>query len=204
MYPLRVASHTPPGLYTIEFGVYRYLKGDFQFLPITTVEGFEPARHLSLGQVRILDPARARPPETPLVADLGEQVRLIGFDLSEQCLSPDRPLELTLHWQAINQPTANYTVFTHLIGPDNQIWGQQDNQPQQGRYPTTAWKQNDSVVDRYSLSLRDGAPPGQYQLWIGMYNLETGQRLQVVDEMGDRFPNDVILLAELRYLRNED
>jgi hypothetical protein len=75
------------------------------------------------------------------------------------------------------------------------VWAQQDNQPQGGRYPTSAWALQDKVIDRYELALREGTPPGEYRLLIGMYDLATGQRLPAISENGERLPNDAIPLT---------
>ena len=74
---------------------------------------------------------------------------------------------------------------------------QQDNQPQGGRYPTTAWTVRDRVVDRYELVLREGAPSGEYRLLVGMYDLTTGERLMTIDQNGSRLPDDAIDLGEI-------
>jgi hypothetical protein len=197
VYLLTVAPNAPPGLHSIEFGAYHHVVGEYFFLPVTTIDSPEPAKHIILGRVRVLDPDHGKPPHHPLVVELGQQIQLLGFDLSSRELSSDEALDLTLHWQAIDQPTADYTVFTQLIGPDGQVWGQQDNQPQAGRYPTTSWEDQDAVLDRYKLLLREGAPPGQYQLLVGMYDLQTGQRLHAIDAEGKRLQNDAIPLATL-------
>jgi hypothetical protein len=104
-------------------------------------------------------------------------------------------VRLALHWQATAQPGADYTVFTQLIGPDGQIWGQQDNQPQAGRYPTSAWEPGQQVIDRYTFKVKAGAPPGQYRLLAGMYLLASGARLAAVGEDGQRLPDDAIVLT---------
>lgn len=202
VYPLRVAPHTPPGLYAIEFGVYRYEKGNFHFLSIMRSTDVEPAKHLIFGQVRVLDPDRMKLPENPIMVKLGEGIQLSGFDLSGESLSADRPLNLALHWQTTDQPTTDYTVFTQLIGPDGQVWGQQDNQPQDGRYPTSWWQTNDKIVDRYQIPLKAGAPAGEYQLLVGMYILQTGERLQAVDPNGQPLPDNAIQLATLTLKKN--
>ena len=109
----------------------------------------------------------------------------------------DEPLKLALHWQADKPTGTEYTVFTQLIGPDGLVWGQQDNQPQGGRYPTTAWALHDKVVDRYELRLREGAPPGEYRLLVGMYDLTTGQRLPAIDQNGQPLADNAIPLTTL-------
>lgn len=108
-------------------------------------------------------------------------------------------LDLVLYWRADQKPKADYTVFTQLIGPQGLIWGQQDNYPQAGRYPTRMWQAADRVVDRYRLRLREEAPSGTYRLVVGMYHLETGERLTALNEVGRRWPQDAIELAILRH-----
>jgi hypothetical protein len=198
-YTLTVAPNAPPGLHTIEFGIFHYLKGEYYFLPVTESDKPDLARHIILGQVRVLDSDHAKSPDTPLIVNLGEQIQLRGFDLSRQDLTTAEPLALALYWQAVDEPTADYTVFTQLIGPDGQVWGQKDNQPQGGRYPTTSWQLQELVVDRYELTLQDGAPSGEYRLLVGMYNLQTGQRLTAFNAEGNRLPNDAIPLTTLQF-----
>jgi len=200
------AGSLPPGLYTLELSLYDKSRGDFRFLPMVSAATGQPfERPPLLGQIRIMDPARTRPPLYPLDITLGEEIQLLGYDLSggkpvlsaTEVISLVDSLSFALHWQAIKQPKSNYTVFTQLIGPDGQVWAQQDNQPQSGRYPTTAWAVQDRVVDRYELSLKEGAPPGTYRLLVGMYDLATGRRLAAIDQNGSRLPDDAIDLGEI-------
>jgi hypothetical protein len=195
VYAFQIDKQALPGLYNVEFGVYDYEGGIFRFLPIVIAGQSEPVEHISLGYVRVMDPARNEEPSHPLTVELGEQIQLLGYDLSSDHLTQDETLHLTLHWKAIRTPMTDYTVFTQLIGPDGSVWGQKDNQPQGGRYPTTAWALHDAVVDRYELTLRENAPSGEYQLLVGMYNLSTGQRLIAIGEDGKHFADDAVPLA---------
>lgn len=197
VYKLPVNSFVAAGQYSIKLSVYDLNEGRFDFLPAVVEGQAEPVTDLNLGQVRILDPDSHSPPDHPLQVTLGDQIQLLGYQLKSTRLRRDEPLQFGLFWQATQPITANYTVFTQLVGPDGQVWAQQDNQPQGGSYPTSAWTSFDTVVDRYALSLNDGAPPGQYQLLVGQYDLGTGQRLPAVDAAGQRLPNDAIVVGLL-------
>jgi hypothetical protein len=193
-------SHRPslPGLYTLELRLYDYSQGLFEPLPMADIETNQPIdSNLVLGQVRIMDPASTQPPAHAKVVTLGQEIQLLGYDLPDTQVRPGESLSLALYWKAIAQPSTDYTVFTQLVGPDGTVWGQQDNQPQQGRYPTTAWSASDTVVDRYSLSVREGAPAGSYNLLGGMYDLATGERSPAIDAGGHRLPNDAIVLSAI-------
>jgi hypothetical protein len=144
-----------------------------------------------------MDLAQKGPPAHSVTVNLGDQIRLVGYDLAPTRLASGDRLSLALHWQAIDQPVADYTVFTQLIGPDGLVWGQKDNQPQEGRYPTTVWNVGDKVVDRYELQLKEGAPAGEYRLLVGMYDLTTGERLSATQADGNRLPDDAVTLANI-------
>ncbi|MCB0226748.1 MAG: hypothetical protein KDI02_23840, partial [Anaerolineae bacterium] len=65
-----------------------------------------------------------------------------------------------------------------------------------GRYPTSAWIEQDRVVDRYQLTLRDGAPSGDYRLLIGMYDPASGERLPAMVD-GQPQPDNAVELITL-------
>jgi hypothetical protein len=188
----------PPGLYTLELRLYDYSQGSFEPLAMANIETNQPIdRSLVLGEVRIMDPGRKKLPSYPRVVNLGQEIQLLGYDLTDTHIGPGQSLSFALHWKAISQPSTDYTVFTQLIGPDGLVWGQQDNQPQQGRYPTTAWAVEDRVVDRYDIPLRADVPRGSYRLLVGIYDLATGERLPAIDQNGQRLPADAIVLSTI-------
>jgi hypothetical protein len=194
-YTLPIDPQTPAGLYNIEFSVlYGYVAGEFYFIPVSTPTNGSPVEHLYLGPIRVMDPAGLEGPTQPLEVAMDNQIELLGYDLAIEDSAVEQQLQLTLHWQAINPPEADYTVFVQLIGPDGQVKTQQDNQPQAGRYPTTAWTLQDRVVDRYNLIIPDETPTGQYRLLAGMYDLKSGRRLPAFTD-GQRWPGDAILIT---------
>ena len=123
----------------------------------------------------------------PLDAQLGDQVRLLGYDLE-----PGAPPRLILYWQVQAEIETSYAVFVHLLGEDSRLWAQQDSLPGKGALPTTAWKPGEIVVDEYELAISADAPSGNYVVEIGMYEAETGRRLPITDEdgqaLGDGLP----------------
>jgi hypothetical protein len=78
----------------------------------------------------------------------------------------------------------DYTVFTHLLGPYNPntqgpLWSQDDSEPCRGGYATSLWVMDEIVADRFELPIPVDAPPGEYELTMGFYNLLTMERLPV-------------------------
>ena len=195
VFSVPIYHQAPPGLYRLQLGLYDYQGGALRFLPITRPDRPGAVQQLDLGQLRIADRAESRPPGRPLTVELGGEIRLLGFDLDRDRLKPGEALQLVLHWQAMQPPSQDYTVFTQLLGPDGRVWGQQDNQPQANRYPTTAWPPQEHVVDRYLIPLHPAAPPGEYRLLVGMYQLANGQRLAAFDAEGKRLTDDAVQLT---------
>jgi hypothetical protein len=132
----------------------------------------------------------------PLDIQLGSDISLRGYQIVSQSVSPGQILSLSLDWQALVQPDRNYKVFVQLLNPEGQLVTQRDSQPLDGFRPTSTWRPGQEITDHYGLLLPDTLPPGAYQLVVGMYDGETGQRLQVSDG-GIPAGADVILLTEI-------
>jgi hypothetical protein len=99
------------------------------------------------------------------VAILGDnQIALLDYRI-EGPLRHGATVRLNVLWQALRPLDEDYTVFVHAVDGEGAIWGQRDTEPQEGEYPTTEW----------------GLPREGYQLVVGMYASETGERLKMPD-----------------------
>jgi len=123
-----------------------------------------------------------------------EGIRLHGFHVAETDLSSDDVVDLSLYWQAERVFDISYTVFTHVIRTDGQLYGQWDNLPVSGTYPMTEWAPGEMIVDKYEIPINTYAPAGNYRLLIGLYNPATGVRLPVLDAE-DKPINDHVQLS---------
>ena len=124
---------------------------------------------------------------------LGESVQFLGYDVDRQIVSPGDSLHLTLYWRALAEVDTSYTVFTHLTDDQGQIWGQRDSIPGQGTLPTSSWLPGEYITDEYEIAVRVDAPPGQYAIEIGMYELATMIRLPVFDAQGTGVGDRILL-----------
>jgi 4-amino-4-deoxy-L-arabinose transferase-like glycosyltransferase len=130
----------------------------------------------------------------PMLATLDGKVRFLGYDLDTGAARVGETLSLTLYWQALRPMDTSYSVFTHLLGPANEVVAHKDGVPQEGAYPTTLWQPGEVIADTYRLGLAPDMLPGNYPVEIGMYLLATGVRLPILDAGGQPVPDDRILL----------
>ncbi len=129
--------------------------------------------------------------QQPLSIDLGDQVRLLGYALSAEQVAPGDTLLLTLYWQALAPIPERYTVFTHLLDSSDRIVAQIDSEPQGGGLPTDQWGTDQVIQDNYALVIDPNAGSGLHVVEVGMYLLETLERLSIRDAnsgtpLGDR------------------
>jgi hypothetical protein len=70
-----------------------------------------------------------------------------------------------------------------------------DSEPQGGGLPTDRWPVGQIVADNYALTVAAGATPGPHVLEVGMYRLETLERLPVRDPGSGAVLGDRVLLG---------
>ncbi|MDM8519330.1 glycosyltransferase family 39 protein [Anaerolineales bacterium HSG6] len=124
-------------------------------------------------------------PAQTVDATFGDMVRLTGYTLEPvtdtgrtALLTANQTLRLTLHWQATAPMPHDYTVFVHLrpTGESGNLT-QADHRPLGTIYPTSLWPVGETIRETSELILPDQIPTGEYSLWVGLYQLETGERL---------------------------
>ena len=130
-------------------------------------------------------------PDYPLNVVLGNgQVRLLGYDMNATNAQPGGQIKLTLFWQPLTPLTTNYQVFAHLVRED--IQGQHDSTPECGVNPTTRWEPGQIIPDTHIIPISSDIPPGQSTIKIGMYQLDTLERMAI-----DGASNNILTLTDI-------
>ena len=89
----------------------------------------------------------------------------------------------------------SYKTFVHLYDEAGSIVAQEDRVPGLGARPTTTWEKGEVVGDRLLVPIDDATPAGRYDLAIGLYDQETGQRLPAYGHQGQRLVEDRVRLG---------
>ncbi len=132
-------------------------------------------------------PANLKTMTTPHAIDFGvspqqAQMRLLGYTLPSESLSPGEVLELTLYWQSITATEKDWSVFVHLQDSVGTMVAQRDTYPGMGLMPTSGMQPGRTFADRYVLHVPATAyAPTELRLNIGLYDYSTGQRLRNTD-----------------------
>jgi 4-amino-4-deoxy-L-arabinose transferase-like glycosyltransferase len=163
---LTVPGRAPPGYYSVGIGTTNWQ--DLGGFNVTAMERKFTTPPIQFGQTAVF----GQPGDNWAIA-------LLGYDLAPTSATPGQAVHLRVYWQARGESPTDFTVFTHLIGPDGKVHGQRDNPPVGGTRPTSSWLTDEVIVDDYDLPLDPHAAAGTYSVEIGLYRPDTGVRLPV-------------------------
>jgi hypothetical protein len=156
---------------------------------------------LSLGLEQVPAGPLWRVGRAPLAATNATDVRwadgmtLTGYTLASGPYAPGAPVPVTLQWEARATPTAGYTLFVHLIGPDGRIWGQHDAPPT--AMPTNQWRAGERLLELCAPALKPDAPPGRYRVTLGWYEYPALRRALLAENTLPTRGPDVVTLGEI-------
>jgi hypothetical protein len=118
-------------------------------------------------------------------ARFGDSITLLGYTIEPQVFRPGEIIQAALFWQTAIPLETRYKVFLHLLGPDGTLWSQRDGEPGGGLGLTTTWIPGQTNQDNHGLLVPLDAPPGEYTLLIGLYDIaDPAARLPVETPSG--------------------
>jgi hypothetical protein len=202
---LKIASDLPEDRYLLQAGMYE--PGSQRRLGVVDASGGLTTDRIVLDYLWVADGQAVVPqPQQQVGANLGGQLRLLGYDVSQgfvaggegvMVVEPGAVVPVTLQWQARVTMERDFTVFLHVVDQQGRIWGQADGQPEHGFYPTSFWDVGEVVLDKHEILMDVSAPAGDYELLAGVYIWDTGQRLPLLDEEGQP-QGDTVSLGVVR------
>jgi hypothetical protein len=176
-----------PSLLRLDVGLYHRDTGSR--LTVVDTAG-EEISSPTVGSLRMSASEDIAPPAFQADYRLGEDIALIGYGLRRS----EGELTLTLHWACLAPVELDYTVFAHLTDPAGQLVAQADGPPAEGTYPTSAWIPGEVIAEERVFAIQE-LTPGTYQILVGMYLLESGERLPAFDTNGESLIDDTVPLT---------
>jgi hypothetical protein len=132
----------------------------------------------------------------PLDYRFGPAIRLLDYNLATPSLNPGGELHLVLYWQADAKLEQNYTVFVHILNATGELVAQYDTMPRDDAFPTTHWTVGPLIDDVHIVSLPADIPAGTYQVEIGLYTWQTGERLPLYWSNGEEISGSALILDQ--------
>ncbi|MGQ0602076.1 MAG: ArnT family glycosyltransferase [Anaerolineales bacterium] len=181
---VRSGAETPsPAVYDLQVGMFDLETGARP--PVADVGG-QPVPVIELGSIKAEGFGRPAPATArPVDALFSEPITLRAYELAP--LHVGQTSELHLYWEATGKPSADYTVFVHVLDPNGKLVAQADAPPQSaahaGLYSTDWWEAGEHITDSHRLALPADMLPGAYRLRVGLYQLQTGQRVGLASGM---------------------
>ena len=185
-----------PSSAQLEVGLFDLATGER--LPVSEPGGKPLGDNVRFEELRILPRSEASVPN-PVHFNFGGKIALAGYEMDRRKAQPGEAIHLTLYWQGLSEVEEDYTVFVHLLREGDQIWAGADRQPQPS---TRTWAKGQIVVDQYELTIASDAPPDVYEIEVGLYLPETGDRLDLLAPDG-RVIGNRVLLSKVRIVTDQ-
>lgn len=120
-----------------------------------------------------------------------DKIALVNYAIAQENVRPGDTVDVLLTWDILEPMADNWSVFVHLIDP---ILGvpiaQRDMYTGQGLRPTSLLTTGERVENYYQLRVPEtattsiGDSPANLELAVGLYNFETGERLDEAVTLG--------------------
>jgi len=144
--------------------------------------------------LRLAQPLSEPAPRVPLAITLADQVILHGVDL--QVTPAEQSLSVSLYWQSLKPFPAAYKIFVHLRDEQGTTIVNGDHLPYDNLVPTTSWPVGSTVKETINLPLPATVDLARAQLYLGIYEPTTEERLPIAGDTSGENAVVVPLLAD--------
>jgi len=118
-------------------------------------------------------------PSAPLPT-FAQTMRLLGYQVEPSAPAPGNELDVLTAWQVLTTPASDLAIFLHLLDGEGQLVAQNDAL----EALSDTLHPHDVFIQRHTIPLPPGLPPGSYRLATGLY-VRGGERLSLDSSAGD-------------------
>jgi len=117
---------------------------------------------------------RAPHPTHPLDACLGDELDVLGWDVTDldgtpvRSVVPARRYEFVIYYRVVARIVGSWETFVHIDGFQRRF--NADHPTVDGHYPFSLWIVGDLIADRHELTLEPNFTRGRYQVYFGLYS----------------------------------
>jgi len=109
-------------------------------------------------------------------ATFGDELRLLGYTVTPSTVRPGDRLRVDLYWKALKPLTANYQAEVGIADAEGWLWSPKhaDRPRDYNSFPSMPeWPLDGYAVDSFEVEVLPGAPPGEYDLVVQVFDRET-------------------------------
>jgi hypothetical protein len=189
-----------PSAGQVKVAMHCYADENDPALAVTNPKGQVIGDAAYLGRVKLVADGQAAPTGNgePSQFVFGDQIGLRSFTIGPQDPLAGETLVIELQWQALTRPTADYTLFAHLVDSQAAVVARADRPLTDLYYPSGLWDPGEQIRHVHRLPLPADMPRGQYTLYMGLYDPRSGQRLTIRDVNGVTLPDGRFPAASVR------
>jgi hypothetical protein len=125
--------------------------------------------------------------ETPLAINWGDELTLLGYNLSQETVAAGESFPIELFWAARGQPTGDYAFGVRLVDERGFEWSPKGTRRPGGFHgfpKTQSWQPGEYAHDAHLIDVLPGTPPGRYALRVTAFERETLAGLDVLNDQG--------------------
>ncbi len=137
-FAIQIPDHAyAPDTLRIMLGFYDSATGRRMNATPITEPGDIQDNAVTLGTVNLLPPASTASVPNPTSINFGNQIEFIGYDISDQNVTPDQEVTVTLFWRANAKPTVDLSAFVQVFRfGTSEVYGGSDGISK----PTSQWQ----------------------------------------------------------------
>ncbi len=105
-----------------------------------------------------------------VTAAYNDELRLSGLELPEQARA-GKPFWTIFYWSQLQEDVNEYVLSLRLVDDQGRLWHQDDNLLWQ-EYLDHQWPVETLLRKDYEVSLPSGLPPGSYDLWLRVLDMD--------------------------------
>ena len=140
---------------------------------------------------------RRRPDTLETLVRFGDDIRLDGWTLNDSVeIQPCQTISVDTWWQTDSISDKLYSSTLVIADENGQGLVNADDMPG-GYYPTPLWQPDQHYFDERYLTVPCDIPPGQYNLLLGLYDIETVINLPVNTPNGEPIGANLLYLTTL-------
>lgn len=115
-------------------------------------------------------------------------LELVGYNLSHETIPSGESFAIDMAWYTHQSPGVNLQSSILLVGADGLIWSEKElfrTRPYENAPGTFFWLPGQWAWDSWDVTVLAGTPPGQYELVLTMFELDTLRPRTLISSSGE-------------------